>query len=98
MRGLTAPALSDTMVQAAIKGLKNRESLVETLRAVMTLQLLNQTRDKLKMLKIPANTKRAVWVVMTFLCVGSLRGSKILSIDSTKFDPQKTLLGADNIG
>ena len=48
LRGLTAPALSDTMVQAAIKGLKNKESLVETPRAVMTLQLLAKARDKLK--------------------------------------------------
>ena len=36
LRGLTAPVLSDTMVQAAIKGLKNKESLVETPRAVVT--------------------------------------------------------------
>ena len=50
----------------------------------MTLQLLKQARDKLKMFKMPADTKRAVWVAMTFL-----------SIDSKKFDPQKTLLGAD---
>ena len=67
-----APALSDTMVQAAIKGLKNRESLAETPRAVMTLQLLKQARDKLKMIKMPADTKRAVWVAMTFLFVDSM--------------------------
>jgi hypothetical protein len=41
------------MVQAAIKGLKNRESLVETPRAVMTLQLLRKARDKLKEIKLP---------------------------------------------
>ena len=48
LRGLTAPALSDSMVQAAIRGLKKRESLVETPRAVMTLQLLKEARDKPK--------------------------------------------------
>ena len=95
LKGLTAPALSDTMVQAAIKGLKNRESLAETPRAVMTLQLLKQARNKLNMLKMTADTKRAVWVAMTFLFVGNLRGSEILSNYSKKFNPQKTLLGAD---
>ena len=54
--------------------------------------MLKQARDKLKMIKMPADTKRAVWVQMF---VGSLRGSEILSNDSKKFDPQKTLLGAD---
>ena len=78
LRRLTAPALSDLMAQVAINGLKNRESLVETPRAVMTLQLLRKARDKLTEIKLPADTKRAVWAAMTFLFLGSLRGSEIL--------------------
>ena len=61
----------------------------------MTLQLLRQARDKLKEIKLPAETKRAVWAAITFLFLGSLRGSEILSTDSKKFDPQKTLCGSD---
>ena len=61
----------------------------------MTLQLLRKARDKLTEIKLPADTKRAVWAAMTFLFLGSLRGSEILSTDSKKFDLQKTLLGAD---
>ena len=39
--------------------------------------------------------KRSVWAVTVLLFMGSLRGSELLSYDSSKFDPVKTLLGGD---
>ena len=44
VRGLEAPALADTIVKAALKGIKNKESLNKTPRAVMTLKLLSSLR------------------------------------------------------
>ena len=74
LRGLEAPALADTMVKAAIKGLKNKESLNETPIAVMTLKLLEKARDKLKNLRLPAERKRVIWSILTLLFLGSFRG------------------------
>jgi hypothetical protein len=55
LRGLEAPALEDKVIKAAIKGLRNRESLVDDKpRAVMTIKLLAKAQAKLKLLKTSA--------------------------------------------
>ena len=56
LRGIEAPALADGVIKAAIKGVKNRESLVDDRpRAVMTIELLSQARAKLKLLHMSAD-------------------------------------------
>ena len=70
------------MVKVALKGLKNKESLNKTPRAVMTLKLLTQARDKLKSLRMSAERKRVIWTILTFLFLGSFRGSELLATDS----------------
>ena len=59
----------------------------------MTLGLLIQARDKLKSLKIFGVRKQVIWKIMTFLFLGSFRGSEILATDSKRYDPAKTLCG-----
>ena len=96
LRGLECPALEDKVVKAALKGIKNRESLTgDKPRAVMTIKLLAMIRAKLKTIKITADRKRLIWCVCTFLFLGSMRGSEILSTDRVRFDPVKTMCGED---
>ena len=90
MRGLEAPDLSDSMVKVAFKSLKKKEALKEAPRAVMTLKLLTKARNKLKSLR-----KRVIWTILTFLFLGSFRGSEILATDSKWYDPMKTMCGDD---
>ena len=81
---------------AAINGVKNRESLVDDRpRAVMTIELLIQAWAKLKLLHMSANRKRLIWTVMSFMFLGSLRGSELLALDRVKFDPLKSLCVED---
>jgi hypothetical protein len=45
LRGLEAPALDDKVIKAAVKGVKNRKSLIDDKpRAVMTIKLLAQAK------------------------------------------------------
>ena len=83
------------MVKTALKGLKNRQALKETPKAVMTLDLLIKARDKLKSLRMSAERKRVIWTILTFLFLGSFRGSELLATDSICYDPMKTLCGSD---
>ena len=56
LRGLEAPALADGVIKAAIKGVKNWESLVDDRpRAVMTIELLSRARATLKLLHMSAD-------------------------------------------
>ena len=70
LRGLEAPALADSIVKVALKGLKNQEALNETPRAVMTLKLLTKARDKLKSLRMSAERKRRslcrIWLLDSY--------------------------------
>lgn len=95
MEGLDSKALDDHLVHAAIKGVKNKETLTPTPRAVMTLEKLARCRIALRKLKIASHRKKAVWACLVFLFMGSLRGSEILATDKTKYDPLKTLLAKD---
>ena len=94
-RGLDAPALSDMAVGAAIRGRKNAESLEEESRSVATVMDMRTIKQNLFNAPMRTDAKRSVWAVAVLLFMGSLRGSEILSYDSSKFDPVKTLLGGD---
>ena len=66
-RGLEASGLADGVIKAAIKGLKNRESLVDyRLRVVMTIELLSQAQAKLKLLRMSADRKQLIWKASCF--------------------------------
>jgi hypothetical protein len=96
IRGMEAPALSETVVKAALKGLKNIEVIRnDAPRAVMTLELLKKARENLRGMRMSGERKRLIWTVLVFLFMGSLRASEILGTDPRKFDPSKTLCGAD---
>jgi hypothetical protein len=96
IRGLDAPALSETVVKAALKGLGNIEVLRDdNPRAVMTLDLMRMARENLRDMRMSGERKRLIWTVLIFLFMGSLRASEILGTDPRKFDPTKTLCGAD---
>ena len=87
VKGLDASALSDRVVLAAIKGTKNRESMVPEKRVVMTLENLATARINLRKMKMPSRRKKALWTAMCFLFMGSMRPSEILSPDKKKYDP-----------
>jgi hypothetical protein len=92
LRGLEAPALADGVIKAALKGVKNRELLVDDRpRTVMTIELLSQGRAKLKLLQMLANWKRLIWTVMSFMFLGS----ELLATYRVKFDPLKSICGED---
>ena len=96
MRGLEAPALTEGSIQAALKGLRNRESLGEdSPRAVMTRQLMRQAKLALKNLRCSDDHRRTIWTVLCSLFMGSLRGSELLGYNPRKYDPNKTLYRAD---
>ena len=60
LRGLELPALDDKVIKAALKGVKNRDSLIgDKPRAVMTIKLLAQARAKFKLLKMAFNGSTA---------------------------------------
>ena len=42
-----------------------------------------------------ADRKRLIWCVMSFMFLGSMRGSELLVMDRVKFDLVKTLCGED---
>ena len=42
-----------------------------------------------------AERKRVIWTILTFLFLGSFRGSELLATDSICYDPMKTLCGSD---
>ena len=94
-RGLDAPALSDMAIGAAIRGRKNAESLEEDSRTVATVADMRAIKKNLFIAPMRTDAKRSVWAVVVLMFMGSLRGSEILSYDQSKFDPVKTLLGAD---
>ena len=88
-------ALQDWIVQAAIKGVRNRESLCLAPRPVMTLEKLKKLRIAIKTMKGPSIKKKLVWTAVVWLFMGSLRGSEILAPNKAKFDPTKTMLHGD---
>jgi hypothetical protein len=93
LRGLEASAWKDKVIKAAMKGVGNKESLVDDkTRAVMTIELLVQARAKLKLLHMSADRKRLIWCVMSFMFLGSMRGSELLVMDRVKFDLVKNPL------
>ena len=58
IRGMEAPALSETVVKAALKGLKNIEVIRnDAPRAVMTLELLKKARENLRSMKMLGERK-----------------------------------------
>ena len=88
IRGLEAPALAEGAIKAALKGLRNRESLGEDSHmAVMTRELMWQA----KKFKMSSDRKRTIWSVLCSLFMGSFRGSELLGYDPRKYDPTKTL-------
>ena len=95
VEGLKSDALEDWVVKAALKGLMNKESLKPVVRPVMTLEKLARVRLNLKEMRIAGHRKQAVWTVMNFLFMGSLRGSEILAPEKSKYDPLKTFLTRD---
>ena len=95
IQGLDSSALQDWIVTAAIKGVKNRESLSLTPRPVMTMEKLGKLRVALKKMKGPSRKKKAIWTAIIWLFMGSMRGSEILSPSKAKFDPNKTMLHRD---
>ena len=95
MEGYEHKALEDWVVQAAIKGIRNKETLTPTPRAVMTLEKLARARINLRKMKIAPHRKQAVWTALVLIFMGSLRGSEILAPDKSKYDPLKTFLARD---
>ena len=61
----------------------------------MIVPLMREIKQCLANSRVSTDTKRTIWCVCVTLFMGSLRGSEILSHDSLKFDPVKTLLGSD---
>ena len=93
IRGLDCACLSDNFVKAALRGQVNKESLAEKApRAVATVKLMRQLRDNLKRHNMGYEEKLLTWVVVTWMLMGSLRGSELLGKDHKSFDPVKTLL------
>jgi hypothetical protein len=95
LSGADPSALEDEIIQAAVKGMKNRESLTPAPRAVMSLKMMSKAHSNLRKLKITSRRKKTIWATMVFMFMGSLRGSEILAPEKKKFDPAKTLMGGD---
>ena len=95
LRGLDTSSMEDVVVKAAVRGMKNRESLTPLRRPVMTLEKLGIARINLMKLKIPTRRKRTIWLVLVWLFFGSLRGSELLVPSKKHYDPCKTLLAGD---
>ena len=95
VRGLDSSALQDWIVQAALKGVRNRESLCPTPRPVITMEKLKSLRIAIKAMKGPSTKKKVVWAAAIWLFMGSMRGSEILAPTKARFDPNKTMLQGD---
>ena len=95
IQGLDCSALKDWIVAAAIRGVKNTESLNLTPRPVMTIDKLGKLRIAIKMMKGPSRKKKVIWTALLWLFMGSMRGSEILAPNKAKFDPNKTMLAGD---
>ena len=72
VQGLDSSALQDWIVQAAIKGVRNRESLCLAPRPVMTMEKLKKLRIAIKTMKGPSTKKKLVWTAVVWLFMGSL--------------------------
>ena len=95
VEGVKSEALEDWVVRAALRGLRNKESLTPAPRPVMTMELLARAKTNLRKMKMPGHKKQACWAALTFLFFGSLRGSEILAPRKDQYDPVKTLLKRD---
>ena len=96
LRGLDASSMEDEVVKAAIRGMKNRESLTPLRRPVMTLEKLGVSKINLMKLKISTRRKRTIWTILVWLFFGSMRwGSELLVPTKKQYDPCKTLLAGN---
>ena len=64
-------------------------------RAVVTVGDMEEIKRKLIKSAMKTDANWSIWTVLVLLCMGSLRGTELLSYDKLKFDPVKTLLGWD---
>ena len=77
-------------------GAINHDSLIQKEpEAIIDVSKMRQIKDWLKNWNMPYEKKRLLWCVFTFMFLGSLRPSKILSHRSQEFDPTKCLLTKD---
>ena len=95
VEGVRSEALEDSVVKAALRGLKNRESLTPVPRPVMSLEKLAKAKVNLRKKKMAGHKKQVVWAAMTFMFFGSLRGSELLAPRKDQYDPVKTLFRKD---
>ena len=96
VRGVKTEALEDNFVKACIKGAINKDSLnPKEPEAIIDVSKMRKIREWLRIQNKPYQEKRLLWCICTFLFMGSLRPSEILSHASREFDPNKCLLGQD---
>ena len=85
---------NDPLVKVILKGKTNEESAQKKPeKTSITSQTMRTVRNDLKMTKLSNHDKTAIWCVLSWLLLGSLRVSELLGSSKKKyeFDTMKTL-------
>ena len=98
--GLSPSSIRSELVSQVIRGRTNQELLTNTsgsskTRLPITPAVLKLIKEDISSSTIPPIQKLLLWSACTIAFAGAFRVSEILSANSTRFDPLKTLLGKD---
>jgi len=98
--GLNPSSIRSELVGQVIRGRSNQELVTHTsgsskVRLPITPAVLQLIKQDLSSSTMPPVQKLLLWSVCTISFAGAFRVSEILAVNSSRFDPLKTLLGKD---